>query len=259
MVERQRHLWDGFKAYEHKGLEVASEAVSAELTRSLTLFESLKRLVGDGDGITHQEVSVLLLGADYVEARVPEKQFHALARLLGNCGVTSLRLLFVGPNLDASIDKTERELRFAESGSESDSKYPLLPRTRVWFKTGVYHAKDAGVEVNKVDLVMCFHPGFWGYDSWRETIQALPRDVPCVVTSYNKEEAEDDQDVVIEALEGRKEWNWRWRIERNKFASKVERESGIEGRPCVENKFWQAFVVTGDVEVNVNDESVAGV
>jgi hypothetical protein len=43
------------------------------------------------------------------------------------------------------------------------------------------------------DVVIAFHAGFWGYDSWRPTLMGLLRtSIPVVATSYTMEEARLD-------------------------------------------------------------------
>lgn len=238
--------WAGFAQYEAEGLRNATMSESAQLTRSLSLFKALERL---GMLRHRQELHVLILGADYVEARNPAAQFAPLLRLLGNCGISSLRLDFIGPNLDSSIDTTCREIDGSSLCSSNRDEETDLPRMMVSFHSGTF---GGGEDREDVDIIVCFHPGFWGYESWQTTIRALPRDVPCVATSYNKEEAEDDHDAILEAIKGAKgiEIKWLWQYEANCFASRVERESGIDGRPCIENSFWQAFAVTSKANTN---------
>lgn len=62
-------------------------------------------------------------------------------------------------------------------------------------------AADSRMEIASTSIraVVCFMPGFWGYESWKTGIRALAAAcVPVVSTAYTLEEAEDDEDVLTQ-------------------------------------------------------------
>lgn len=213
--------------YVKSGLSVAPAEVSAKLTRSLSLFHALKVFACTGP-----KVVVHLLGADYLEAKNPVVQFKPLFTLLKDSGVEQLVLVFVGPNLDDSIDKTERQ--FMCVGISITFQ----------FSEQLYHEHQQG-SLAVADLVVCFNAGVWGYNSWSPTFRSLPVNTPCIVTSYNKFEADDDHDAINKTFSTppAKLIEWEWSFECNPYASTVTRDSGIKDRPCIENNYWQAFRV----------------
>lgn len=47
------------------------------------------------------------------------------------------------------------------------------------------------------DVIVAFNAGVWGYPAWHPGIEAIIRTrVPCLITSYTLEEAEDDEDHI---------------------------------------------------------------
>ena len=66
-------------------------------------------------------------------------------------------------------------------------------RVRVTHDAGVYDVANRRVWRAAPDVVIAFHAGFWGYDSWRPTLRGLLRtSIPIIVTSYTMEEARLD-------------------------------------------------------------------
>ena len=103
-----------------------------------------------------------------------------------------------------------------------------------------------------------FHPGLWGYATWRASLRALlARGYPTVVTSYTPQEAEldalavgaavlaeadaDDDDKAAAAAEAR--LRWFWRPEANPHASPVVRPTATAppGHVYRENHCWFGF------------------
>ena len=57
------------------------------------------------------------------------------------------------------------------------------------------------------DILLAFNAGIWGYDDWLPTLRYILKSdtsnlnrVPLVITSYNRLEAEDDEDVLLKLL-----------------------------------------------------------
>ena len=105
------------------------------------------------------------------------------------------------------------------------------------------------------DAVLLFHPGFWGYASWRPTLRALLRGgAPWAATAYTPEEADADADAVgaaalddADAGEAAAEaaadaLPWLWRCEANPHASNRPRPTAgaPEGHAYRENRAWSA-------------------
>ena len=89
--------------------------------------------------------------------------------------VQTLEVLVVGPDVR---DRPARAYR---------------GRVRVTHDAGAYAVDDRRVWRAAPDLILAFHAGFWGYDSWRPTLMGLLRtSIPIIVTSYTMEEARLD-------------------------------------------------------------------
>ena len=89
--------------------------------------------------------------------------------------VQTLEVLVVGPDVR---DRPARAYR---------------GRVRVTHDAGAYDVDNRRVWRAAPDVVLAFHPGFWGYDSWRPTLMGLLRtSIPMIVTSYTMEEARLD-------------------------------------------------------------------
>ena len=128
--------------------------------------------------------------------------------------------------------------------------------------SGLYHELATQAWFTQPHVAFMFDSGFWGgcaahrhaasvrgniaccgvagYDSWVPTLELLAKasSHPCVSTSYNMEEAEDDRDVVADA--GFK--TWVWEPAPNAFASS---ERNVPQPPMyrelVDNCVWQCF------------------
>lgn len=182
----------------------------------------------DGDA---NSTCVHIVGADFVEANDQATQvFEEFSRWLkATQGIDKLNVVLVGPNVPLALD-----------GSEMiDKELGISVYMRSCTYEEMLEAKDK--DVPKAVLAMLFNAGIWGYDSWAATLCTLmDLAVPTVVTSYNGWEAEDDQDSIEEALEG-KAVEWLWEPEQNPFGSNIHRPAGVENRTCADNAFWQCF------------------
>ena len=140
------------------------------------------------------------------------------------------------------------------------------PAARVGGGGGVAHASGfyddwlagPGAREPPPDVALLFHPGLWGYATWRASLRALlARGSPTVVTSYTPQEAEldalavgaallgeadaDDDDKAAAAAEAR--LRWFWRPEANPHASPVVRPTATAppGHVYRENHCWFGF------------------
>jgi hypothetical protein len=194
------------------------------------------------------QLCVHVVGADAVEAprggraapRGAEAFLRAmrpLAELLEqHSRLACLELVLVGPNVPAALAGSAAEER-------GGALRQVLLRVRV--ESGFYH--DAAPSLGpRPALAVLFNAGLWGYDSWVPTLERLHADrTVTVVTSYNALEAEDDEDVVART----RNFCWLWRREPNPYASLRHRPSGIEGRSCADNCFWQCFAADEPAQV----------
>ena len=58
-------------------------------------------------------------------------------------------------------------------------------------------AYDGAAAPPRADVVLAFHPGFWGYDSWRATLRGLvAAGPPVVATAYTPQEAALDRRAI---------------------------------------------------------------
>jgi hypothetical protein len=118
-------------------------------------------------------------------------------------------------------------------------------------------------ETSAPHLLLAYHPGFWGYDTWKPTLEFLRTTkehghIPFVVTSYTLLEAEEDEVVLQEMLlsEGGSSNNEDndhtaknrkkrviWSPEYNPFASQMKRPTAtaVPGEEYRENSAWQAW------------------
>lgn len=125
-------------------------------------------------------------------------------------------------------------------GILNSSKVMKIGKVEVKIDTVV---KEYSVDLSNLpSMIVCFHPGFWGYDSWEKSLVSIVSSrVVCLSSSYNVEESKDDFDKICEV--GNKTENniFLIRQEENKWCSYLSRESGVEGRKCIENKIVTVF------------------
>ena len=103
-------------------------------------------------------------------------------------------------------------------------------------------------------LIVAFHPGVWGYASWRPCCEAMVRHyssaennssrIPFVCTAYTLEEAEEDGDVLGQVLA---QQCCVWPAEPHRFGSHMERPTataplGLNSQ-YRENAAWQCWMV----------------
>jgi hypothetical protein len=194
-------------------------------------------------------------------------------------GFRTLRMLFVGPNLNPLFD--DEKLSFAglvPPGTSVEvlvfTKYyhdvESLIRSR-WSRTD----EEIGEEVVTPDIVLMMNAGIWGYESWKSTLKALSQfknEKLCysgdldsssgrsifLVTSYTLAEAEEDFDC-IQALfpcsENDNRVNWFWECELNPMRSQVPLSRHAPTRKSVagqsvdpvlnstymDNHYWSCF------------------
>jgi hypothetical protein len=233
---------------------------TANLTRSACIAQALQRLdvlskrsIGNSNSDT---LIIHVIGCDHVECESVERIQHwfgFLARWMGAHADTHadsprhLEIHLMGPNMPAQAAAWPAvDLLASKSTTESSSR---LETARVMSHVGVYN--EWIVDQKQADLVIAFNAGIWGYDDWRPTVEYLIRaklSIPFVVTAYTLQEAQDDFDVIHDAVVAqtsveRAQECCQWQAEVNALASKVPRETAtaIAGRHYRENGAWQAW------------------
>eukprot|EP00943_MAST-04B_sp_MAST-4B-sp1_P007511 g7511.t1 len=123
---------------------------------------------------------------------------------------------------------------------------------------GMYHESTLA-QSYPPDLLLAFNAGLWGYDDWIPTLNYILLDstsrlngIPLIITSYNKLEAEDDEDCLLRLLkcetgeEDEKISNddlCLWGAEKNPHPDENSRRpSTHEGEFLTDNSYWMCFV-----------------
>lgn len=178
-------------------------------------------------------ILITLSGAEAIECSSVANAWEAyqpFCKLLQMFGVNDLTLLFIGPSLlkNEPLQSIERD-----SFVFSVAMYSSL-----------YHEYVAEYPVGKIDLMICFNAGMWGYDTWMPTLQLLPQlDITeIVVTSFTMEEAEDDYDTIEAVLRTRVHWTMKPSTNPYRCSEQLHRRDECAAdRVYMENNVWQAF------------------
>ncbi|CAH0475721.1 unnamed protein product [Peronospora belbahrii] len=220
-------------------------------TRAATLVEWLERLEQhryNDDTITtyktKKQLIVHLLGADYREGNTGSETLTVFERFIQHVAtqtdVTLLQLVLVGPNVARKLHLQEflqTTYKSSENIDEDDNTLYVdiqyfVGCFEVYFKDKTFYCPP--------DLVICFNAGIWGYDEWLPAIQLVLREiqVPLLVTSYNQNEAGDDEDVLDELMP----FKWLWRPEKNPRGASTPRATDNEdGVILKENNYWMCL------------------
>lgn len=124
--------------------------------------------------------------------KVIQDYADACAELAERNEIQTIQLIFVGPDCPSepwdhismplrTLDKTVGEI------------------TAQTFQ-GVYHEVISKQDVPAADIVVFYHPGFTvpDYDSWADTLAAIPPDTPFLLTSNTEMEAIADAQYLLE-------------------------------------------------------------
>ncbi|CAJ1347011.1 unnamed protein product [Effrenium voratum] len=155
-----------------------------------------------------------------------------LEALLAEGHVQVLRLGLAGPSC---LDSTESLAAREEVATLEGPKGCL--RLEVKHRRGFYHEVSFGWP--GPDLVCAFQPGFWGYGTWAETLRVLAPG-RLLATSYNREEAELEQDAIQESIVDASWASPGWEPEPNPFAAATLRAGP---RQSVQDQSWWQCVV----------------
>jgi hypothetical protein len=244
------------------------------------------RLLPSAEKMNLKPVHVLtihVVGSDYREGNSPletQEVFRPLFHLLllhmsdenMNASDTTLNimqivLVLVGPGVHGPLDNTEHKSEMTldnfEVGTSTSKNRGAKLEVCLQFVSKLYHEyhhNEGGGECDNQgggggnshlafqtpDLSVCFQAGVWGYTDWIPTITDLVSLAPCVITSYNANEADDDWGTLEELLDI-SAVRWLWEPEVNHFRSLDVRQtkgtSASVSTLLAENSFWQCITV----------------
>jgi hypothetical protein len=223
-------------------------------TRAATLSACLQRLQREHafevGAARESALTVLLVGADHREGNSSDETFAFFqafcARVARGGRFSRLRLALIGPNVARALHGTSasRVLQLGDDGEAEEggcaARCELECQLRYF--VGSFDAYHGDAEAYwSPDLAVCFNAGIWGYDEWRPTLRLLLLELraPVLVTSYNENEAGDDEDVLEELAPAAR---WFWRAEKNPCGSAARRATrNAIGSVLRENDFWMCL------------------
>lgn len=252
------------------------EAQSHRETRSNTLIECLKRLQEqhpsaipsnnasantaaaavstassndaplDARAASNSTLTIHLVGADHREGNTGAETcaiFDAFFQSLAEQGrFTTLQLVLVGPNIARLLHQSSFSQSWVSQVADADADSPKAScQIELSYFVGSfddYFLDKAAYLVP--DLAVCFNAGIWGYDEWLPSLRLLLHTVqtPLLVTSYNENEAMDDEDV----LDSLAVPQWFWRAEKNPHGSLFHRATRNSiGSVLKENDYWMCL------------------
>ncbi|TMW56580.1 hypothetical protein Poli38472_006590 [Pythium oligandrum] len=237
-------------------------------SRALTLIECVKRLKADdyseSTGLSSVDakngapsvsnlltlpvdgtLTIHLVGADHREGNTVAEtlgifdQFFQYLAVDDRCYET-LQLVLVGPNIAHKLHNDSHESTHIDTTATLEAKATAAAiQIELSYYVGsfddYYGETDQYV---RPDLAVCFNAGIWGYDQWLPTLRLLVHQIqtPLLITSYNENEASDDEDVLDDSVAPPR---WFWRAEKNPFGSLTHRSTRNEyGSILRENDFW---------------------
>lgn len=247
ITDEHRRQWPG-------GLEgVAAVAREYETcTFATTAVAAVERVLDLKGGASPETLVVHVVGGQlHVEG--VDAMWRPLAALVARKKCRRARLVIVGPQMQTrAAVKVGGALEVAHAKGLYD----------LWACTNPQEPAPG--------IVLLFHPGFWGYDCWRNSIRhLLENDAPFVVTSYTPQEAElDELAIGLAILDPRaaesyvaanggdvdevrdeacdlaaKSLTWLWRTEVNPHRAERIRETKTAppGHEYRENHAWMAI------------------
>uniref|UniRef100_M4BKS4 Mitochondrial splicing suppressor 51-like C-terminal domain-containing protein n=1 Tax=Hyaloperonospora arabidopsidis (strain Emoy2) TaxID=559515 RepID=M4BKS4_HYAAE len=216
-------------------------------TRAETLIAWLYRLEhAHATTITYpvtKSLTIHILGADYREGNSGAATFEVFRafteHVAARTRLTLLQLVLVGPNVSRTLHLEEFTQTCLVPVSDTGEATTCDVRIRYFVGSFEAYFQDKA-QVWKPDLVVCFNAGIWGYNEWLPAIQLVLKDVqvPLLVTSYNADEAGDDEDVLDEMKLG----EWLWRPEKNPWGATTPRATNnADAKVLKENDYWMCL------------------
>jgi hypothetical protein len=202
-------------------------------------------------------INLHVLGADEKELPTLDRgafcsKWNQLFCCLAEFQITTLRFLFIGPNMTLALDKRKVTYDCELSCAEGMAGLHVEVEASCEF----YHEyRSKGVSESPF-LAIAYNAGIWGYDSWLPSLHSLftgwrgCQAGYLVVTSYTLEESEDDYDTIQAhydqtGLPSRLCWVWDCELNEHKCSEELERASlkVDEHRAYYENNFWQCITL----------------
>ncbi len=226
-----------------------SDAEKALASRSYTLFHALCRLgllecaaacATDASATLRATdasatLRVHILGADRFDCAFDAtRSFEALDALLRRTTCARVQLLLCGPNL--------LELESLLSSTGAEGVHGGHSRVELTAASALYHDHCEANHLEPPHVAVAFNAGLWGYSSWEPTLRLLhERKVPLLLTCYNLEEAELDQDE-LSRVHG-SEATFVWGAEANPWGSVLCRPQSNSSLPVAhENAAWMCLL-----------------
>jgi len=193
-----------------------------------------------------QEYVIHIVGAEENECYSLNEEMLAMkySRLFdyfAQNNVNKLHIEFIGPNIIAENSR-QIVLKHKSMNIQLDAHVQL------------YHEynKHDGAQ-NKPNLVVLFNAGVWGYADWLPTLAVfdqLRSDSYVLITSYTMEEADDDDDTIVEYFNTHKtsksiEFLWKPELNCHHTSLEYVRGHGLDlNRKYIDNMYWYCFHFT---------------
>lgn len=218
-----------------------------------TLEQALDKLnlVSQVDGES-EYLCIHILGPDFTEGTCGLDVLATFTDSIRRCtkSYKSIDLIFIGPNISTDMDSVgirSREVA-ADHGTLYLSFFAMLYHDFMGKEFDIPWIPSDLKHLMQPDLILACNAGFWGYESWGPTLEFVLRRTgcPCVVTSYNAYEADDDAG----RLESHGCELWFWEAERNPASAAVAtavRSPAPPYRQILDNSHWQCFQGQGEI------------
>ncbi|CAH1766963.1 22494_t:CDS:1 [Entrophospora sp. SA101] len=182
-----------------------SRVVTNSLSMPLTILSAFERFYNRDQLISFEELSIHVIGANFTEV-VALMTFEEIMHVLPNIKI--LHIVLIGTELQMNKDNTD--LTCCPKCTDSNRKRLCS------MKSILYHDYVGSSDYAIPNLGVAFNTGLHEEDTdlWKPTIECLlEKNLPCVFTSYSKEEASEDIKVLkslgAKIISGAKENKWR--------------------------------------------------
>lgn len=210
-------------------------------SRINTIIGAIKRISAEPPT---EEYVIHIVGAEENEVyglneEILARKYSRLFDYFVQNNVERLHLVFIGPNviLPGCHRLTLKHGRMS---------------VRVDAHVQLYHEYYTNHD-DKPSLVVLFNAGVWGYTDWLPTLAMLDKfqsDVYILITSFTMEEADDDDDTIVEYFsthKNSKTIKFLWKPELNQHHTSLEYQRGHAldfNRKYIDNMYWYCFHFT---------------
>ena len=249
-----QELWD--EKYRYVFYESPVHFNSLE-SRQLTILASVCRFYKPIE-LLPKSLTIHCVGAEskeFSEFSSVISSYSMLFNSLSVLGVSELALAFIGPNLYIQGEPLIEEVLFGGKICVKVSASCNLYHDYIQKHHEFGKAKNLIHSFNsRIDLVVLFQAGLWGYDTWHPTLDLLSalKISQILVTSYSLSEAESDFDVIKEKFcrlkgddgtdEAGEQCIWNFEDEINPYACSepIHRISAPDCSYYYDNFAWQS-------------------